>query len=199
VCKDSRDAVIKSYPLCFGNFRQRPNIVFNFSIDTLLFNYTLQPSVVQFLLGLTKHEREHIQYIAVDNLIEELVTSEIIDSPSEDNSLEWFKGAVCSMPAIKEFAFYWNLGESSCFWGCHGFPEGRGTIELFEDFPYEIQQFINWSHLHLDYEDAMSGCRKPPSCDHLIIGFEVPTKSLFGWRPMKLKELVGKIPTWSPD
>jgi hypothetical protein len=154
-------------------------------MDTLLFDVTMQPSVVQFLLGLTKHEREHIQYIAVDHLIEESVNSGLIEMPSEDNSLEWFKVAVCSMPAIKEFAFYSDLGHD------HGFPEGNGTIELFENFPHEFQQFLYRSHYHLKDEDDMSECQGLPNCDHLIIGFEVPTKSLFGWRSVKLDGLVG--------
>jgi hypothetical protein len=165
-------------------------------MDTLLFDYLMQPSVVQFLLGLTKHEREHIQYIAVDRLIEESVMSGFIEFPSEDNSLEWLKNAVCSMPAIKEFAFYWDLG-AWCNWHGHGFPEGKGPIELFENFPYEIQQFLYRSRYHLKDEDDMSECQGLPNCDHLIIGFEVPTKSLFGWRSMKLDGIVGAPQGWT--
>ena len=53
VCSSSRKAVIDSYTLCFGNILHRPSILFNFSLDTLYFECSLQNRVCQFLVSMS--------------------------------------------------------------------------------------------------------------------------------------------------
>jgi hypothetical protein len=79
-CPDSRNAVIKSYPLCFGSILHSPSIVFNFSLDTLYFEIDMQPRITQFLVSMSKTEVESIQPIAVDHVIAEVEDGDLTSS-----------------------------------------------------------------------------------------------------------------------
>lgn len=179
-CPDSRRAVIGSYPLRFGSNLHRPSIVFNFSLDTLYFDWG-NNRVCQFLVSLSDVELKGIQSIAVHEMSNEAIDFEYAP---EDDSLDLFKKASHVMPALKEFLIVYDLGMD---WHGHGFPEGSGPIELFPDFTYELQQYMYREGIHLDDEDGESECQEPPNSEHLTEGFDVPeTRSVFGWRPTKL-------------
>lgn len=180
-CPDSRQAVLKSYPSCFGSILHSPCTVFNFSLDTLYFDWDMQPRITQFIVSMSKTETESIQSIAVDHLMEdaEIIGAEYV---SEDKPLETFKTASKAMPVLKEFLIVSSLHEE---YHEHGFPCGFGPIVLFEEFPYELQMFVWSERCHM--EDHDEDCGVNPGWEDMTEGFDVPkTGPVFGWRPAKL-------------
>lgn len=184
VNKDSRNAVGLFYPLCFGNILHEPRIVFNFAMDTLYFEAWMWTEVPRFLVCLKSTELGQIRFIAVDHEIDTVREwDEEGDNPY--NNMDCFRKAAISMPALMEFHIVYKLDE---MWHDHGFPEGRGPIQLFEEFPYDVQQYLFHECIHLDDEDGQSECQELPNSDHMLEGFNVAKKgSIWGWRPTKLK------------
>jgi hypothetical protein len=159
--------------------------VFNFALDILYFEWPMQNRIAHFLGCLTDYEANHIQSIAVDHLIDEDLG---YDYSSEDKCLGLFKSAISLMPAMKEFLIVYNIGDD---WHEHGLPEGPGSIEIYDEFQYEWQQFIDFEGIHFDDEYGeylcQSDCQELPSSEHLTNGFNVPkVGSVWGWRPMML-------------
>ena len=187
-CPDSRQAVVKSYPVCFGSILHNPSTLFNFSLDTLYFEANTQDRVTQFLVSLSKIEAESLQSIAVDWMIDEYMEQEYW---SEDRAVDTFKAASHAMPSLKEFLVVHNIDD---FWHEHGVPTGVGSVVLFDEFPYELQLFM-WSEgMHMDYDGEFLECQELPISDQITKGFGVPTRSVFGWRPTTLP--VVTTPTW---
>lgn len=65
VCRDSRAAVIASYPLCFGSVWYPQKIRFNFSMNTLFMDGSFLPFVDRFFSILTPVEFASIQRMAI--------------------------------------------------------------------------------------------------------------------------------------
>lgn len=182
VCSDSRKAVLPFYQLCFGNVLQEPAVVINFKLDTIYFDSDFGPHVVPFLMSLKVYEATQITSIAIDRYVDEY--REYIDAPDYDNFAA-IKQAMRVMPAMKEVNIVYKLDE---MWHDHGLPQGRGSIELFDTYPWEMQCFINIA-VHLDDEDGASECLDMPNSDGVLEDFQVPLKgSLWGWRRTKLPE-----------
>jgi 2EXR family len=181
VNRDSRNAVSLLYPLCFGNVLHQPNIVFNFSIDTLYFDADSSLDVPQFLISLKNTELKQIQSIAVDRFIDEIREwDEYGYNPY--NNMEIFKKVAASMSALGEFLVVYKLDE---IWHDHGFPDGAAPMQLYEEFPWQVQHHMFNEEYHLDDEDGESECQELPNFDHLLAGFDVPKRgSIWGWRPM---------------
>lgn len=179
VCVDSRKAVGHLYPLCFGNIFHEPATVFNSSLDTLFFDREFGPEVHTFLLSLNEKELRSIEYIAVDQEINDYLDWDESSVPMDNVVL--LRKAVPSMPSLKELHFVCKIDE---FWHDHGIPEGQGPIKLMESWSYEVQYYLYEFEVHLNDEDAQSECQELPNMDHLLQGFDVPkTGTLWGWRP----------------
>lgn len=179
VNKDSRNAVGLLYPLCFGSVLHQPRIVFNFSLDTLYFDGAEWTDVPLFLTGLKDIELRQIRSIAVDRDIDEVREWDDMGY-NPYNNMDCFKTATAAMPSLKEFRVVCKVDES---WHDHGFSQGSGPIELFEEFPYEVQQELFLDDYHIDDEDGQSECQELPNSEHMLEGFNVPmTGSIWGWR-----------------
>lgn len=182
-CRESRRAVLKSYPLSFGNILHKPVVAFNFSLDTLYFELKMQLRVTEFLVSLTRSEAESIQSIAVDRLMEEAMEIGIEDV-SPDRALDTFKAASYAMPALKEFFIVHNFAD---FYDGASPPEGNGPPMLFEEFPYDLQMYVWWEGFDTNNFDHFSDCQILPDLTSLTTGFDVPKiGSVFGWRPTAL-------------
>ena len=185
---DSRRAVAKSYPICFGSILHNPSTVFNFSLDTLYFEADIQDRFTQFLVSLTKTEAESIQSLAVDSMIDENIGQEYW---SEDGAVDTLKTASRCMPALREFLVVQNIDD---FWHQHGFPIGVGPLVLFDEFPHDLQLFMWCEGMHMEDDTEFSECQELPSLEGFLKGFHVPTRSVFGWRPTPLPAIT--TPTW---
>jgi len=179
LCNDSRNAVRSLYPLCFGSVLHEPTTVFNFSLDILFFDWTLQSRVSQRLASMTEHEFSHLRSIAFDHLINEAFDT---DYACENSVFELFKKAAIRMPALEEFLVY-NIGDGSLVdWYGHGFRSGHGPLELFDEFQYEWQQYMYREEIHMDDENGMSECQELPNSDHLTEDLGAPkSRSVSGW------------------
>jgi hypothetical protein len=184
-CPDSRNAIIKSYPLSFGSQLHSPDIVFNFSIDTLYFDTCIQPRVTQFLVSLSKTEMESVRYIAVDEVIDEDFKG--TEYVSEDNAMETLRVASRVMTALKEVFIVLNVE-----WMLEdGMPCGSGPIILFEDIPYELQLYMWECGSHLQNGVSFSDYVSLANVDERTAdGFDVDkVTSIYGWRPTDLPEV----------
>lgn len=180
VNRDSRTAVGFLYPLCFGSILHQPRTVVNFSMDTLYFEAWMWTEVPRFLMSLKDIELNQIQPIAVHQHIDNIRDwDEKGDNPY--NNIDCFRKAALAMPALKEFRIVYKLDE---MWHDHGFPDDSGPIELFEEFPSEVQQYLFKKEIHLDNENGQSEYQELPNSDHILDGFSVAKRgSIWGWAP----------------
>jgi hypothetical protein len=196
VNKDSREAVIKRYPRCFGSILHSARIRFNFSLDTLFFYRDLQALVGQFLVGMTRRERRQIQFIAVDECIstpppEELENPEY-DMVSHD-VMKYFRKAVRVMPALKEFNVVFDI---QTLW--QNLPVARGFLRpptiLSKEIPTEIKDYFSMLRENEEIESNYDEANEIP-LHQCIIGEDLPceTYPVLGWT-----EPNGRILDW-PD
>jgi hypothetical protein len=130
----------------------------------------------------------HIKYLAVDHFIHAF--REWSDEPMQDSFPALRKDAR-AMPELKEFLVVYKLDEEHHE---HGIPEGRGTMQLYEKFPWNVFEYIAYEGYHLDDEDGESECQELPNSEHLVEGVNAQkVGSVWGWRPTKL-EIV--TPPW---
>jgi hypothetical protein len=66
VCKESRDTVIHSYPLCFGSIFYPPKIRFNFTLDTLYIDNKIEEDIPHFFSTLREREISSLRFLAID-------------------------------------------------------------------------------------------------------------------------------------
>jgi len=66
VCRDSRAAVISSYPLSFGTYFFPPSTRFNFLMDTIYLDYHNHEDIGLFFAILSQYELSSIRYLALD-------------------------------------------------------------------------------------------------------------------------------------
>jgi len=188
VCRDSRDAVGHLYPLRFGSAVDDLATTFNFSLDTLYFDGIIGEHVIHFLALLKEEELSQIRYLAFDHLINEYL--EYVEAYNHDN-FALLRKAARAMPELKEVLVVYKLDE------CHhehGFPDGTGTIQLYEKFPWDIYEYMHCEGYHLDDEDGESECQELPNSEHLVAGFAAPkTGSIWGWRETKVEIIT---PPW---
>jgi hypothetical protein len=181
VNKDSRNAVGFLYPLCFGSILHKPRIVFNFSMDTLYFDEEMWTEVPRFVSILKEIELNQIQFIAVDRYIDEVREWDSMGYNPYDN-MGCFQTATAYMPALKEFRIVNKIDD---MWREHGFPEGFGPVELYEEFPWELQQHSRCDGFDWD-GDGDCDCEELPDLSHMLKGIDVPNMvSIWGWRPTK--------------
>jgi hypothetical protein len=203
-CANSRKAVINSYPLCFGSRLHSPHIVFNFSLDTLYFDNTIQARVTQFLVAMSKTEIENVQFIAVDVLIDHLEGRAYIDELrdrvyiSEDDAVDTFALASHAMPALKEFLIVHKLEYRHSLGNVGGsLPSGNGPMVLLEEVPYKLQMYMWSKGFYLRETGDFSDCLRVPVTAPSIQGSFAPkVRDIFGWRPTALPE-PPEVPLWA--
>jgi hypothetical protein len=149
-------------------------------MDTLYFDEFMWTEVPMFLIGLKDVELNRIQSIAVDRSIDEI-------REWDDNgynpygNMDCFETAIAAMPALREFLVVVKIDE---MWYEHGWPQGSGTIKLYEEFPWELHEHYVSLECYID-EDACE-CLERPTFEHMVRGLNVlKTDSVWGWRPTK--------------
>jgi len=183
VCRESRSAVLASYPTCFGNVIYTPLILFNFSLDTLYFDQTLQHQVQHFAASLKREEVDRLRYLAVDSWINHDFEG---GYDLEINPITIIRKLVPHMLSLKEFLIVYDLA----LWGpCGGYPCGCGPMQLYENWPPEVWAQHSCYPGNILFEDEIESdyeCDEhqlPGSADELS-GLKVSRcGSIWGWRP----------------
>jgi hypothetical protein len=184
VNKDSRQAVIKHYPRCFGSILHKSRIRFNFSLDTLFFYRDLQALVGQFLVGMTRRELRQIQFIAVDECIA-TPPPEDLENPEYDmvshDVMAYFRKAVRAMPALQEFNVVFDI---QTLW--ETLPVKRGFLRpptvLSKEIPTEIKDYFTRLREGEEIESNYDESDEIPM-HQCIIGEELhcETYAVLGW------------------
>ena len=145
VCRDSRNAVILSYPVCFGNILFEPRTAFNFSLDTLFIGNSIQEQTLHLLAGLNAKELSQLKSLAVDT---ELNFNFEYGGDTEIDYIKAVKKAAQSMTSLKVFQMAYDL----VGWLEAEIDEGRGPVQLFKKWPPYIERS------HFCSENCDCGC-----------------------------------------
>jgi hypothetical protein len=130
VCKESREAVIGSYPLCFGSIFHPAQIRFNFSMDTvyLNFDYDAEDYIPHFFNVLKDHEIRGLKYMAIPSSVED-----------EVGYMDNIARAVESLSGLQSLSVVYDVEDmrldGRCLSGCGA----DHAMDLFEKLPDELQ------------------------------------------------------------
>ncbi|KAL2072643.1 hypothetical protein VTL71DRAFT_11986 [Oculimacula yallundae] len=167
VCKESRNTIIQSYPLCFGSIFHQAKTRFNFSIDTLYIDGDLDENVPHFFSTFGSLEISSLQVLAMEGIYTELTV------PGDINLTTQLHSVITKLPALRELCFVYDISEmTGRTIGC---TEGH-TIELHEEIPKELD------HPSIDIEELP---KVPTEKEDDLLGFKlwaVKTKTVYGWR-----------------
>lgn len=177
--RDSRHAVLKLYPSCFGNIIYKPNIVFNFSLDTLYFDHRLERQLVHFLVGMAQHERKRIQSIAI-------AIDKANDWP-KPAALNYLQASFRHMPALEEVKTAYRVSHP-------GHREGLGPIRLSAELPCRLYEFFERSG-SCTWNGEQSAIHELPDESDSLLAFNVPRQSaVWCWQtevePGQVKDIV---------
>jgi hypothetical protein len=100
VSKESRAAVEKFYPFCFGSVWHKYQTRFNFDLDTIFLNSNYYNDFCHFFTLAGFSELHEIRYLAIDNLCQHI--SNIHDPDKED--FKKLRKVVKSMKALQEMS-----------------------------------------------------------------------------------------------
>jgi len=129
VCQESRDAIILSYPLCFGSIFFPPKVRFKFDPDTLFIDNELEANLPHLFSTFRDAEIKGLKYLALDEYY-------IFDYRLDDDKLgEALKRAIKSLKSLKDTQLVFDVESmASMALGC---GEGHEKI-LYDEFPEEL-------------------------------------------------------------
>jgi hypothetical protein len=167
VCKESRDTVIHSYPLCFGSIFYPPKIRFNFTLDTLYIDNKIEEDIPHFFSTLREREISSLRFLAIDGYFV---------GPTSQYDVAFISNmrrAVKSLTGLKELLVVFDLTVmTSRTLGCGA----DHFLELFDDLPKELQEQNH--KLHIDPLPCPEDLEKQEF--HL---WEAPVcRPVYGWR-----------------
>jgi hypothetical protein len=128
VCKESRDLVIDSYPLCFGSIYHPAQTRFNLSMDILVFDLEFQRSIPHFLGIMKEKEISGLRYLAI--------ASDILESFRPFRDLKTpLRRALKSFSGLKELLVVYDIADMN--------PRIHADIDsfmtLYETLPENVQ------------------------------------------------------------
>ncbi|KAE9381207.1 hypothetical protein N431DRAFT_392183 [Stipitochalara longipes BDJ] len=163
VCQESRNHLLNNYPLCFGSIYHPAKIRFNFSIDTLYVDNSMEDDMAHVFSTFREREISSLKYLAIDNYYG--------NAPIEDDydPYEGLKRAVKSLTGLRELLVVFHVDSlSPRIIGCGG----DHNLSLFDSLPSDLE--------HPKFE--------LPSLSELSLkDFEnwelaVPSRPIYGWR-----------------
>ncbi|CAG8958812.1 hypothetical protein HYFRA_00011763 [Hymenoscyphus fraxineus] len=173
VCRDSREAVIKSYPLAFGSVLTSPKTRFNFNIDTLFLDDDMDRHFVLFFNAMKYEELTRIKRLALDDIEDELWDQNpygysssggyIID---KSNILRILVPQMTSLEEIYGVHTIWDDDDEEPI------PCSNGPKQLFEKLP---------KGLKVDYDYDWGKSLSNDSMPKEIAGVKVTP--VWGWSP----------------
>lgn len=129
VCKESRIAIIQSYPLCFGSIFHPAKTRFNFAIDTLYLGNEIEDQVPHFFSTFGKPEISGLQFLALENCYNEATL------PFEVTMTSQLQTMVKKLTSLRELLIVFDVADMTdrglnCV-------EGH-TMELHDKLPEEL-------------------------------------------------------------
>jgi len=193
VCRDSRDAVISSYPVCFGNIMFEPRTIFNFSLDTLYIDNNFQGQTLHLLGSLSATEISKLQRLAIDDDLNEDYE---IGGDAEIDYEGAVRKAATSMPSLKILQQVFNI-----YVWVPNIEEGNGPTKFFRKWPAKVERMHICEDRHRcecgefhgydsdDEPDELCALHELPHADDLLPlpnGPNAPkVTAIWGWRPTK--------------
>jgi 2EXR family len=172
VCKESRKALINNYPLCFGSIYHPAKIRFNFSIDTLYIDNSIEEDLAHVFSTFREQEISGLKYLAMDNYF---------GNPPIEDDLDPFDGvkrAVKCLTGLRELLVVFHVENiSPRIIGCGG----DHNLGLFDQLPEDLahpkfelpalsalslQDFEHWQLKVLPR--PMYGWRRCPDADDIM-------------------------------
>ena len=163
VCQESRTHLLHNYPLCFGSIYHPAKIRFNFSIDTLYLDNTIEEEMAHVFSTFREQEISSLKYLAVDNFYG--------STPIEDDydPYEGLKRAVKCLRGLKELLVVFHVDNLSTRIITCG---GDHNLSLFDKLPADLDhpkfELPSLSALSLD--------------DYESWELNVPSRPIYGWR-----------------
>lgn len=101
ICKDSRDTVINSYPICFKHFYHPIGIRFNFELDTLFLGDAMWNSVAHIFGTFGPAEIHGLRYLAVNSNY----------AGPENAYVLQLRNATSRLPALREVVLVYDISD----------------------------------------------------------------------------------------
>ncbi|KAH6673641.1 hypothetical protein B0J14DRAFT_53244 [Halenospora varia] len=165
VCQESRNAVIDSYPMCFGSTIDPAAIRFNFDLDTLFVGHDMGCELFSPNFVLTQHEKDNLQHFVVAKIgMDEMWNTYAADGDSWDK----LEGVINSFTKLKTLAIsdsvFMQISEADDAEKneeiCDEFGNDLGKqVEFFDEFPQEL---LDRPDLEIQDDPEVS----PPRYDH---------------------------------
>lgn len=105
ICKESRDTIIQSYPLCFGSIFHPAKTRFNFSRDTLYIDNGLEDNVPHFFSTFGTLETSSLQFLALEDCFNEAVL------PFEVTLTTQLQKMVTKFTALRELLIVYDVAD----------------------------------------------------------------------------------------
>lgn len=132
VNKDSRNAVLRYYSVCFGNILDAARTRFNFRLDTLYISEYMQPDFMHLFVGFTPLELENMEQIAISVYAADN-DFDFIPNPSYNSIVDALRKLLPNMPRLRQIYEVHSMG---VVFNLEGYSShDRGTLAFYEDFP----------------------------------------------------------------
>jgi 2EXR family len=163
VCRESRNHLLNNYPLCFGSIYHPPKIRFNFSIDTLYMDNSMEDDMAHVFSTFREREISSLKYLALDTYYG--------NTPIEDDfdPFDGVKRAVKSLTGLRELLVVFHVDTlSPRIIGCGG----DHNLALFDKLPADL------AHPKFELPSLSALSLRDFECWELA----VPSRPIYGWR-----------------
>ncbi|KAH7364109.1 hypothetical protein BKA65DRAFT_129828 [Rhexocercosporidium sp. MPI-PUGE-AT-0058] len=165
VCKESRDNIIQSYPLCFGSIFHPAKTRFNFSLDTLYIGSELEENVPHFFSTFGPLEISSLQVLALEDCYNETIL------PYEITLTTQLQKMVEKFTALRELLIVYDVVEmTDRTINC---SDGH-TMELHAELPQEL------SHPSVKVDQLPK--HEDPEAQSYKLWMVKTCKPVYGWR-----------------
>jgi hypothetical protein len=163
VCRESRNLLISHYPLCFGSIYHPAKIRFNFSLDTLYLDNSLEDDLAHVFSTFREREISSLKYLAIDTYFGTAAFEE------DFSPFEGVKRAVKSLTGLKELLIVYHVDNlSPRIIGCGG----DHKLSLFDQLPTDLAD--------PKFELPALSTLTTKDFDHWKLA--APARAIYGWR-----------------
>lgn len=130
-CRESRNALLPQYPLCFGTIFHPAMTRFNFAIDTLYIDNSFEEDVPHLFSALNDKELKGIQWVAVDSYFNG------VDSREDFEFVVHLRRAMRCLKGLQELQIVFDIQVlSDRTLGC---GQEDHAMEIHEKLPKELR------------------------------------------------------------
>jgi len=166
VCKESRELIIDSYPLCFGSIYHPAHTRFNLSMDILVLGSDFEDFIPHFLGIMNERELSNLRYLAIESDILTVFPFRDMKTP--------LKRALRSFSGLKELLIVQDVAEMKPL--IHS--DDDSFMTLYEELPPEI---VSCNELHTSTE-AINWLPTQELLDEMEVWSTPKCHPVYGWR-----------------